>query len=91
MTETNTKTIGEVTMDDLTRYAIDDEENWYNALLTDAEIDHILSIGTIVYSDNYEVFVDEIGYEKPVYFTSFAEAFDYCKTRCPEAEWGNLG
>ena len=78
-------------MDDLTRYALEDEENWYNTLLTDAKIDHIRSIGTIVYSDNYEAFVDEVGFEKPIYFTSFAEAFEYCKTQHPEAEWDNLG
>lgn len=78
-------------MDDLTRYAIEDAENWYNALLTDAEIDHKLSIGTIIYRDDYEVFVDEVGVKEFTYFTSFPEAFNYCKTQYPEAEWDNLG
>jgi hypothetical protein len=91
MTEMNTRTIGGNTMDDLTRYDIEDQENWYNTLLTDAKIDHKLSIGTIIYRDDYETFVDEVGVEKPTYFTSFAEAFEYCKTQHPEAEWDNLG
>jgi hypothetical protein len=87
----NTRTIGEVTMDAQTKYHIEDEENWYNTLLDDAKIDHKLSIGTITYRDDYEVFVDEMGVEKSVYFSSFQEAFDYCKSRYPDAEWDNLG
>ena len=78
-------------MDVHSKYQIEDEENWYNALLEDANIDHKLSIGTITYSDNYEVFVDEVGIKEFTYFTSFPEAFNYCKTRYPEADWDNLG
>ncbi len=78
-------------MDDLTRYDIEDQENWYNKLLEDANINDKVFIGTIIYRDNYEAFVDEVGIDEPTYFSTFQEAFDYCKTKYPEAEWGNLG
>lgn len=78
-------------MDATSRYRIEDEENWHNTLLTDAKIDHKLSIGTIVYADDYEVFVQEAGVKEVTYFATFEEAFDYCKARYPEAEWDNLG
>lgn len=78
-------------MDVRSKYFIEDECNWYNTLLEDANIDHKLSIGTIVYADNYEVFVHEMGVEKETYFTEFEDALQYCKVRYPEASWDNLG
>ena len=78
-------------MDARSKYFIEDECNWYNNLLTDVGLDHKVSIGTIVYSDNYEVFVQEMGVEKDTYFTGFEDALEYCKIRYPEAWWDNLG
>ena len=78
-------------MDARSKYFIEDECNWHNTLLEDAEVDHKVSIGTIVYADDYEVFVREAGVDKETYFTDFKDAFEYCKIRYPEAKWDNLG
>lgn len=69
------------------RIDLENEEALYNNYLEEAGINDKVSIGVNIFKGDYEVFVQKAEDTGATYFLSFDEAFEFCRTEFPDANW----